>query len=112
MLEQLGYSLAVQSNGQEALETFQKNPQAFDLIITDQTMPKMLGTALTNKIRQIRSDMPIILCSGYSDLVTESTAAKFGIDAFLKKPFNIMELGKTVEKALGRITRTQSPAFH
>ncbi|MCF6239509.1 MAG: ATP-binding protein, partial [Candidatus Marinimicrobia bacterium] len=71
MLERLGYQVTMRCNSLEALATFQKTPTEFDLVITDQTMPDMTGADLSRRMIQIRPDIPIILCTGYSHLIDE-----------------------------------------
>ena len=69
VLERLGYRVTVGTNRLEALTIFQNQPQKFDLVITDQTMPGTTGTDLTRRMLQLRPDLPVILCAGYSDLI-------------------------------------------
>jgi CheY-like chemotaxis protein len=66
--------------------TFQNQPDAFDLVITDQTMPSMTGSDPARRILQIRPFMPIIFCTGYSNLITEEKAKSLGIKGFAMKP--------------------------
>ncbi|MBU1564645.1 MAG: response regulator [Proteobacteria bacterium] len=86
MLERLGYHVTTRANGIDALTTFQGQPDQFDLVITDQTMPGMTGTDLAQRIMQIRQGMPIILCTGYSNPITEEKARALGIKGFAIKP--------------------------
>lgn len=74
MLERLGYTVTARNNSIEALATFQIQPDHFDLVITDQTMPGMTGVDLARRMLQIRPDIPIILCTGFSSLIDEETA--------------------------------------
>ncbi len=103
MLKRLGYQVTGKTSAFEALEEFQTHPQAFDLIITDMTMPKMTGELLSRKMQHIRSEIPIILCSGYSDRISEKKAEAIGIKAFLMKPFDIKMLSETVRSVLDNI---------
>lgn len=91
-LERRGYQVAPYTNCLEALRIFKEDPSAFDLAITDQTMPGMTGVTLATELLAIRKDMPIILCTGYSDLVNEEIAKKIGIREFIMKPFDINQL--------------------
>ena len=84
----------------EALEIFRRNPAAFDLVITDQTMPHMTGTELAQELAGLRSDIPIILCTGYSEIVDRDTAKELGIRALLTKPVSRSELSETIRRAL------------
>ncbi len=86
----------------EALELFKKNPAAFDLVITDQTMPELTGYELAQQLMQVRPDIPIILCTGYSDLVTAESALAGGIQAFVIKPLNRLAIAETIRKVLGK----------
>jgi nitrogen-specific signal transduction histidine kinase/ActR/RegA family two-component response regulator len=100
MLERLGYSVVVQTDSAEALRDFAKHPDKFDLVITDQTMPKMTGVALAEKLLQIRPDIPIILCTGYSDLVSEETVRAKGIRQLVMKPLARKEMVEVIHRVL------------
>ncbi len=102
MLESLGYSVSVNTNSLEALETFRAQPDAFDLVITDMTMPGLTGKELAKELMSIRSDIPIILCTGFSDLINEKQAEEIGIREFLMKPYVIASLAQTIRKVLER----------
>jgi len=101
MLMQLGYSVVSAPGSLEALEAFEKNPDAFDLIITDQTMPHMTGYDLARKILDIRPAMPVILCTGYNENISEEKAGRLGIKAFIMKPVNLQEIAVTIRRVLG-----------
>ncbi|MDR3557419.1 MAG: response regulator [Syntrophobacteraceae bacterium] len=92
MLESLGYEVVARHNGADALEVFLSDPQGFDAVITDMTMPKMTGADLAGEILAIRADMPIILCTGFSDGFDEGKAKAAGIGAFLMKPVAMRDL--------------------
>ncbi len=100
MLERIGYSVVVQTDSTEALRDFAKHPDKFDLVITDQTMPKMTGVALAEKLLQIRPDIPIILCTGYSDLVSEETVRAKGIRQLVMKPLARKEMVEVIRRVL------------
>ncbi|MCL7489374.1 MAG: PAS domain-containing protein [Desulfobulbaceae bacterium] len=100
MLQRLGYTVTVRSNSIDALETFQNQPERFDLVITDQTMPGMTGVDLSRRMLQIRPDIPIILCTGFSNLIDEETAKSMGIKEFAMKPLTRHALADLVAKAL------------
>lgn len=87
MLERLGYRVTVRTSSLEALNTFRNHPDLFDLVITDQTMPGMTGLDLTRRILTLRPNMPIILCTGYSTLISEEEAKAHGIRAFCPQTF-------------------------
>ena len=97
----MGYRVAALSNSMEALELFRTDPDRFDLVITDQTMPDLTGANLSQELRKIRPDIPIILCTGFSDTVTNDVANDLGINEFVYKPLGKEELGRTVRKVLG-----------
>ena len=100
MLERLGYDVVVRTSSIEALKAFQARPDKFDLIITDMTMPQMTGEKLAQKLLEIRPDIPIILCTGYSATISENKAKEMGIKGFVMKPFVIQELAKMIRRVL------------
>jgi len=100
MLERLGYTVTSRRSSFEALETFMNDPQKFDLVITDQTMLGMTGIDLARRMLQIRPDIPIILCTGYSNLVSEESAKVVGIREFALKPLTKSSIAQLVEKIL------------
>jgi PAS domain S-box-containing protein len=100
MLERLGYHVTVRKSSLEALETFQNQPDQFDVVITDQTMPGMTGVDLARRMLQIRPDMPIILCTGYSSTISEAKAKSFGIREFALKPVGKRDIAMLVRKVL------------
>lgn len=100
VLKILGYEVTPAGSGAEALRLFSANPDAFDLVITDQTMPQMTGVELAARITGIRPGAPVILCSGFSDTVSEKKLAESGICALLPKPADMQELKSAIEKAL------------
>jgi CheY-like chemotaxis protein len=100
VLERLGYTVVAKTDSLEALDLFREDPTAFDLVITDQTMPRMTGIRLAEALLLIRPDTPIILCTGFSETVDADGANALGIRQFLMKPFSIAEISETVRKAL------------
>ncbi len=100
MLEHLGYTVVTRTSPIEALEAFKAMPDKFDLVITDMTMPKMTGDELAKELMKIRLDIPIILCTGFSELINEEKAKAMGIRAFVMKPVVQRELANAVRKAL------------
>ena len=95
-LRNLGCHVITRKSSLEALKIFRAKPDTFDLVITDQTMPGLTGAALAKKILKIRPDIPIILCTGYSDLISESEAKKLGIREFLMKPVKLKQMIETL----------------
>jgi len=102
ILGKLGYKVTAKTNGFEAIETFKKQPKKFDLLITDQTMPGMTGLKLAKEILQIRPDIPVFLCTGYSHLVDEALAKAQGIKEFALKPLTQESLSVLVRKVLDK----------
>ncbi|MCI5121099.1 MAG: response regulator, partial [Candidatus Electrothrix sp. AUS4] len=100
MLSRLGYHVTVQQSSQEALETFRKQPDNFDLVITDQTMPDMTGFEMAKNMLQIRPDLPVILCTGYSTLVDEQIAKAHGIKGFLLKPVSRKIIAQAIRQIM------------
>jgi len=99
-LKLLGYQAVASQSSLATLKTFKDHPGDYDLLITDQTMPEMTGVQLAQEIRRIDKTMPIILCTGYSEIVTEYSAAYYGITSFLMKPVNIHDLARAVDAVL------------
>jgi DNA-binding NtrC family response regulator len=100
MLERLGYKITAKSNGSEALRTFQQTPEAFDLLITDQTMPNLTGAELSAAVFDTRNDLPVILCTGFSEALSAEAAAEIGIRYYLQKPVPFKVLAQTIRLAL------------
>lgn len=102
ILETFGYSVTTSTGGPEALERFRAQPNAFDLVITDMTMPTLTGLELAREILSIRPDLPVILCTGYSDLLSEKKGKDAGIREILVKPYAIMNLAERIRGVLDR----------
>ena len=100
MLERLGYEVVTKRNSVQALELFRAEPDRFDLVITDMTMPHMTGDKLAQGLMEIRPDIPIILYTGHSRLISEERAKEIGIKAFVMKPLVMWNLAETVRKVL------------
>jgi PAS domain S-box-containing protein len=100
MLEGLGYKVTACTKGRRALEIYQDRPNDFDLVITDQTMPVITGLDLASRMIQIRPDLPIILCTGYSSIVSKETAEAIGIKAFVNKPLSRKDIAQLIRKVL------------
>jgi len=100
IIEELGYEVTAKNNGVEALETFKTSPADFDLIITDMTMPKMTGTQLAKHILDIRPGMPIIICTGHSELINADQARELGIRGYLEKPILMATLANMIKNTL------------
>jgi CheY-like chemotaxis protein len=100
MFERLGYKVETAITPQDALDRFALNPDHFDLVITDMTMPQMTGVNLSEKLMDIRKDIPIIICTGHSALVDEDKAKELGLAAYVMKPINLSEIAQTIRKVL------------
>jgi PAS domain S-box-containing protein len=100
MLQPLGYQVAAGTNSIETLERFKAEPLAYDLVITDMTMPGLTGRELARALLAVRPDIPVIMCSGFTEFVNAEEARKAGIREFLMKPYTTVSLAKTVRKAL------------
>ena len=100
MLELVGYSVTAATSSAEALDLFRSEPQGFDLVITDMTMPGLTGKDLAREMFGIRSDIPIILCTGFSEMVNEKNAKQSGIREFIMKPYTVSSLDRAIHQAL------------
>jgi PAS domain S-box-containing protein len=100
MLESLGYDVVTQTSSKEAFELFASQPDRFDLVITDMTMPVLTGDQLAQKLMEIRSDLPVILCTGFSARINEEKALALGIRAFVSKPVLKRQIAETIRKVL------------
>lgn len=100
MMEGLGYMVQSETSSLRAYQLFSGNPDNFDLIITDMTMPEMTGLVLAEKIKALRPDIPIILCSGHNEGMGRQKLEQAGINAFLPKPLSRIELSLLVRKVL------------
>lgn len=98
MLEYLGYTVIPAANGEQVLSYLENHLQEVDLVITDQTMPKMTGLELADKIQGLRSDLPVVLCSGYSETVFDKATRQAGINKFLAKPLKMKDLAVTIHQ--------------
>ena len=99
-LQRLGYDVVSRTSPIEALELFKAKPDHFDLVITDKTMPGMTGDALAKELMSIRPNLPVIICTGYSQTIDHERAKQIGIKAFVMKPILLNEIAATVRKVL------------
>ena len=100
MLERLGYQVSTRTSSIEALEAFKAGPYRYDVVITDMTMPNLTGDMLARSLMEIRKDIPVILCTGFSERITQEKAEALGIKGFLMKPVIKSEMAKEVRKVL------------
>ncbi len=102
MLENLGYTVTARTDSVEALKEFSKQPHNYDLVITDMTMPHMSGDQLAKKLLDIKPDIPVILCTGFNEDITEEKALSMGIQKFVMKPVIKNDLATTIRSVLDR----------
>jgi signal transduction histidine kinase/ActR/RegA family two-component response regulator len=102
LLQKLGYRVAVRTRSPEAFELFCKAPNRFDIVVSDYIMPKMTGLQLAREIKRIRADIPIIMCTGFSESVNKDNFKALGIDGFLMKPILINKLARLVRQLLDK----------
>ncbi|OPY63214.1 MAG: Blue-light-activated protein [Syntrophorhabdaceae bacterium PtaU1.Bin034] len=102
MLQKLGYKVTAMTDARQALERFLENPHGFDLIITDQSMPEITGIVLAREVLKVRSDIPVILCTGYSEVVSPEKAKKTGIRDFLMKPVTKNGMAQAIRRVLAQ----------
>ncbi|MFO7738578.1 MAG: response regulator, partial [Desulfatiglandaceae bacterium] len=107
ILEGLGYKVTSSTSSAEALEAFRANPDKFDIVITDMTMPDMTGDRLALNIKEIRPDVPVILCTGFSEKINEQKNGDPGVEGFIMKPVTRTELAKTVRCLLDEPKRQE-----
>jgi len=100
ILSDQGYRVTIRDSSMAALKLFRSDPGAFDLIVTDMTMPEMTGDKLAVAAMEIRPDIPVILFTGYSKKISEEKAIQIGIRAFANKPVGRVELVRTVRRVL------------
>ena len=102
MLENLGYRVTARTGSVEALEAFRHHSDVFDLVITDMTMPNMIGKDLVKELMSIRPDIPVILCTGFSEQIDEKTAMEIGICAFVMKPIVTRKIAHIIREVLDK----------
>jgi len=100
MLEKCGYKVTARTSSVEAFELFKNQADKFHLVITDLTMPNMTGKELAKAVLRVRPEIPIILCTGFSEMISPESAKAFGIRSYLMKPVTISDLAGTVREVL------------
>jgi CheY-like chemotaxis protein len=101
-LARLGYQVTSRPSSLDALELVRANPDRFDLVITDQTMPQMSGAELARELLRIRPGLPIILCSGFSETITAEEARAIGVRDYFMKPLLLEEIAVAIRRILDR----------
>ena len=100
MLERLGYRVTTRTKSLEALDLFRQTPDGFDLVITDMTMPDMTGDVLARKLISIRPDIPIIVCTGYSERINPDIVKEIGIKEMALKPVVMKDIAQMIQRVL------------
>ncbi len=100
MLENIGYKVTIMTDSLSALEEFKSNPNKYSLLVTDQTMPRMFGTELATKMREIRPELKVIIITGYIDKLSEDLINKTGISEIIMKPLILSDFSKVIRKVL------------
>ena len=108
LLEHLGYRVVARTSSIEALEVFRNQPEKFDLVVSDQTMPNMTGEMLAKELIRIRPDIPIVLCTGYSEIISEEKATALGIKKLVMKPILMREISQTIRQILDQRDNTEN----
>jgi CheY-like chemotaxis protein len=99
-LKEAGYAVAIYATAQEALGALERDPAAWDLLLTDMTMPGMNGMELAKRAMELRPDFPVVLCCGYSSLINAEEARRRGIRAYVEKPVVMRELLVCIREVL------------
>ncbi|MCK5164582.1 MAG: GAF domain-containing protein [Desulfobacula sp.] len=107
LLEGLNYKVTILNSSREALKFFRSDPDVFGAVLTDMTMPGMTGDKLAVELKKIRSDIPIILCTGFDKHIGDKELKKKGINYFCKKPFSRAQLAVAVRNAIDENTKHQ-----
>ena len=102
MLESLGYSVDIKTDSRTALADFEKNPYKYDLLVTDQAMPNMMGTELISKIKQIRPELKSIIITGYQDSIPKNTMEQYDIANIISKPLILSDFSELIRKVLSQ----------
>ncbi|MCF6247824.1 MAG: ATP-binding protein [Desulfobacula sp.] len=105
ILKRLGYRVISRTSSIDALEAFRADPAKFDLVITDMAMPNMSGDKLSAELVKIRADIPILLCTGFSETMSEEKAASLGIKGFLFKPISMKDFSQKIHELLGNVSK-------
>jgi signal transduction histidine kinase/ActR/RegA family two-component response regulator len=105
ILSEQGYRVTTETSSTRALKVFKENPEQFDLVITDQTMPELCGRDLIKELLTIKPSLPTILCTGYSKKINKAEARQLGIKAFCLKPLDLQQLVQTVRRVLDKQQR-------
>ena len=105
MLSRLGYQVTAETSSRDALNTFKSNPNSFDLVISDMTMPNMTGDQLAKELLSIKADIPIIICTGFSERINKEQAEAIGVNGFLMKPVVKSDMAQMIRKVLDEVKK-------
>jgi CheY-like chemotaxis protein len=100
LLSSMGYHVTCAADSREALETLRRDPSAFDLVLTDQSMPHLSGVELARELHRLRPEIPVVLTSGFSESLQGKSPEALGVRSILWKPYTLEELSRTVGDAL------------
>jgi DNA-binding response OmpR family regulator len=112
VLEQLGYTVTAHTDSKTSLDVFLSSPHSYDLLITDMTMPGMTGSDLAKAVKAARADLPVILCTGYNEQISEENAQSLGIQALIMKPVGMQQLAETIRTVLAAVIRRNAVKHH
>lgn len=104
-----GYKITIFRDGLQALEGFEKHPDDYDLIVTDMSMPNMNGLELAQRVKEIRPEIPIVLCSGFSAIINKEEALKKGVTRYLQKPLAMDHVARIIREVLDKNRKEQAP---
>jgi len=102
MLESLGYTVDIKTDSEEALRVFRKYPDKYDLLVTDQAMPKLMGTELIGELKQIRPELKTIVITGYQESIPANAMEQYGIADIISKPLILSEFSELIGKVLNQ----------
>jgi CheY-like chemotaxis protein len=103
-LQRLGYSVQAATGGWEGVKAVEQDQAGFDLVLLDMIMPDLSGVETFKRLRELRPDLPVLVCSGYTAEADRQQLMSAGAEAFLPKPFDVAELARAVREVLGRVT--------
>lgn len=98
ILRKLGYNVTIENDSEKALEKIKREPEKFDLVISDMTMPKMNGATLAEKAMRANPDLPVIICTGYSNRITKEEIRRLGVKALVYKPLSVPSIASEIRK--------------
>ena len=110
LLTDIGYRVTATSKAEKAIQLIERNPESFDLLITDQTMPNISGLELAKRVRSQEKSLPIVLCSGINDDIVRDELAKLGIAGFLPKPCSLYDMASAIREALLPASKREGPS--